>query len=114
MVLAQAGSATDVLVAGALCGAGHGYAFPIMYGMVVGRAREAERGAAMATYTAMFDVGLLVGGPAFGAIIGLAGYRTMFLAAAGLVVVGAAGYAWWDREAAIPPSGAPTPVTFPP
>jgi MFS family permease len=118
VVLAQAQSATDVFLAGALCGAGHGYAFPIMYGMVVGRARDAERGSALATYTAMFDVGLLIGGPAFGAVIGLAGYRTMFLAAAALVVVGAAGYAWWDRvppspaSPAVPPSAGQTSVTF--
>ena len=111
VVLAQAGSAIDVFAAGALCGAGHGYAFPIIYGMVVVRARETERGAAMATYTALFDVGLLLGGPTFGAIIGLASYRAMFAVAAGLIVTGTIAYAVWDR--AVHRSPARTPVTSP-
>jgi MFS family permease len=96
LVLSQADGATDMAIAGLLSGIGHGYVFPIMFGMVVTRARASERGSASATFTAVFDVGTLVGGPLFGLAIRLGDYRAMWLLAAGLVVTGAATFAWWD------------------
>ncbi len=99
-VLATAQSAAGIAVAGVLCGAGHGYAFPITFGMVVTRARPAERGSALAAYTALFDVALLVSGPAFGAVIALSSYRAMWLAAGAMLAAGVAGFAWWDRRVA--------------
>lgn len=98
VVLAFASAAWEVAVAGVLCGAGHGYAFPIMYGLVVSRARPAERGVAMSVFTGLFDVALLVGGPVLGAVIRYGGYREMFLFAAGLMVIGVAVFWVWDRE----------------
>jgi MFS family permease len=97
LTLAFASSARDVLLAGALCGAGHGYTFPLLFGMVVNRARSADRGSAMAIYTALFDVGILIGGPLLGAVIEAQGYTAMFLSAAGLVAIGTAGFAVADR-----------------
>jgi MFS family permease len=96
LVLSQADGATDMAIAGLLSGIGHGYVFPIMFGMVVTRARASERGSASAIFTAVFDVGTLVGGPLFGLAIRLGDYRAMWLLAAGLVVTGAATFAWWD------------------
>lgn len=98
VVLSNATDAADIAIAGFLSGVGHGYVFPIMFGMVVTRARPSERGAASAIFTAVFDVGTLVGGPMFGLAIRLGDYRAMWLLAAGLVVVGAATFAWWDRR----------------
>lgn len=98
VVLSSATDAADIAIAGFLSGVGHGYVFPIMFGMVVTRARPSERGAASAIFTAVFDVGTLVGGPMFGLAIRLGDYRAMWLLAAGLVVVGAATFAWWDRR----------------
>lgn len=100
VVLARAGSAAAVGAAGVLCGLGHGYTFPILAGLVVNRARAAERGAALAIFTALFDGGTLVGGPLFGAVIRAAGYPAMFLSAAALAVFGALVFAAWDRRAA--------------
>jgi MFS family permease len=97
IVLALADSGTDVLVAGVLCGAGHGYTFPILFGLTVTRARAVERGSAMAIYTALFDVGILVGGPLFGVIIETGGYAAMYGTAAAIVVAGTASFALWDR-----------------
>ncbi len=97
-LLSQAGSAIDVAVAGMLCGAGHGYAFPILFGMVVSRARDSERGSAMAIYTGLFDVGILVGGPSLGFVIETFGYSAMFASAGGLVAFGAVVFALWDRR----------------
>ncbi len=96
--LAGAESARDVWLAGVLCGMGHGYTFPILFGMVVTRARDADRGSAMAIYTALFDTGIVIGGPIFGWIIGRAGYSEAYLAAAGLVAAGSAIFAVWDRQ----------------
>lgn len=107
LVLARAGDTVSVAVAGLLCGAGHGFAFPILCALVVVRAREAERGTALAIFTALFDGGLLVGAPALGAIARAFGYRPMFLVAAGVVAVATAVFAVWDspRTAAIRAAG---------
>ena len=98
ITLSNATDATDIAIAGFMNGVGHGYVFPIMFGMVVTRARPSERGSASAIFTAVFDVGMLVGGPMFGLAIHLGDYRAMWLLAAGLVVVGASAFAWWDHQ----------------
>jgi MFS family permease len=97
VVMALARDSREVLLAGALCGAGHGYTFPLLFGMVVNRARDADRGTAMSIYTALFDFGVLIGGPLLGAIIDLYGFTVMFSAAAVLIVVGTLGFAVADR-----------------
>jgi MFS family permease len=107
VLLALARSAGEVAWAGLLCGAGHGFTFPILFGMVVTRARDAERGAAMSIFTALFDAGALIGGPLFGLLHGQSlplggavvamGYTLVYGAAAAIVVVGAVGYALLDR-----------------
>ena len=51
----------------------------------------------MAIFTALFDTGVLVGGPIFGLVIGAAGYPPMFALAAIVVLVGSAVFAYWDR-----------------
>lgn len=88
LVLARASTSLDLTVAGVLAGAGHGYTFPILLGLVVGRARPTERGAALAVFTALFDAGTLLGGPALGAVVEAAGYRVMFTAAAAVAALG--------------------------
>ncbi len=100
VLLALAGHPRTIAVAGAFAGLGHGFTFPILSGMVVQRARFAERGAAMSLFTALFDGGVLVGGPAFGAVILLAGYPAMFSTAAAVVLVGAGAFAFCDRKRA--------------
>jgi MFS family permease len=97
VVLSGATTDAAVGVAGILCGTGHGYAFPILYALTVTRARVAERGAAMAVYTGLFDVGTLIGGPVLGVTIRWFSYDTMFLTAAAFVVVGLGMFALWDR-----------------
>jgi predicted MFS family arabinose efflux permease len=97
LVLAAATSTTHVVVAGVLCGTGHGYAFPITSALAVVRARASERGAAVAAFTALFDLGLLVGGPLLGFVAKASDYETMFATAAGLSLAGLVGFALWDR-----------------
>lgn len=98
MVLAAADATIDIAVAGVLCGAGHGYAFPILMGFTVDRAGTAALGSAVAFYTALFDVGTLVGGPALGAIIEAVGYPTMYFSAGVFLASAAVGFAVWDRS----------------
>jgi MFS family permease len=100
--LAAAEGAVEVLAAGVLCGAGHGFTFPILSSLAVTRARESERGAAIAILTALPDVGALVGAPGLGWIIEAAGFGAMFATAAAVLAVGAIAFAAWDRSAAGP------------
>jgi MFS family permease len=101
--LAGARGDAQVLAAGVLCGVGHGYTFPVLSSLVVTRAGEAGRSAAIAILTALPDVGALFGAPALGWVIEARGFSAMFLVAAALLAAGAGTFAAWDRA---PPRGA--------
>jgi predicted MFS family arabinose efflux permease len=98
VVLAGAGSGTEVALAGLLCGAGHGHAFPILFGFTVTRAPVGDRGSALAFFTSLFDVGTLTGGPLLGAIIAGFGYPQMYMTAAVILAAGVVAFAVWDRK----------------
>lgn len=100
VLLAAATTPGAIAVAGACAGLGHGFTFPILSGLVVDRARTAERGAATAIFTALFDGGALVGGPFLGAVIRDVGYGAMFLCAAVLVSLGGVVFLVIDRRTA--------------
>jgi MFS family permease len=97
-VLSGVQSSTGLAVAGLLCGTGHAFVFPILSALVVVRAEAHERGAALAMFTALFDLGLLVGAPVLGAVLEGTSYGTMFTIAAVVAVVGAVGYGVWDTR----------------
>lgn len=97
VVLALATSAEHVLLAGLLCGIGHGYAFPILFALVVSRAGPAIRGTAMAIYTGLFDLGVLLGGPGLGLVIEAFGYPAMYQTTAAIILLGAVSFGAWDR-----------------
>ncbi len=85
-----------VAVAGLLCGVGHGFGFPILSGIIVDRAPDEDRGSAITFFTALFDLGVLVGGPILGVIITGLGYSAMFNFSA-LFIVGTTALFWiWD------------------
>ncbi|MFH1104481.1 MAG: MFS transporter [Actinomycetota bacterium] len=98
VVLAGAHSTAPVVVAGAMCGAGHGYCFPILYATSFARAHRQDRGSASTIYTGIFDAGALVGGPVLGLLIGAVGYSPMFLMAAVWVTAGSVTFAVWDGD----------------
>ena len=107
--LLATGTAAGLVAAAVVCGAAHGAVFPMLSSQVVARARSAERGSAMATFTALFDIALLVGAPAAGWLIEERGYGTSFLALAAVQLVGAVAYASWDRSPAPrPPTSVPS------
>jgi MFS family permease len=96
-LLATPPSVFKVAVSGVLCGIGHAYAFPILMGLVVARARPSDRGASLSIFTALFDGGLLIGGPVLGLLVEGLGYRVMFSVSSGVIVLGLLAFAALDR-----------------
>jgi MFS family permease len=74
LLLSVAASAWEVWTAGFFCGIGHGYAFPVLLGLVSRRTRVTERGTGMAIYTTIDDGAVLVAGPVLGFLIETMGY----------------------------------------
>jgi MFS family permease len=93
-LLALMGSTSGLVLAGLASGLGHGIVFPVLLSLAGTRAGAANRAAATAVFTAILDSGLLVLGPALGAIIIGLGYPTTFL----LVAVGMGGGLWVYRR----------------
>ena len=59
---------------------------------------DADRGSALAFFTALFDIGVLVGGPMLGVIISVSGYPAMYGFAAVVMAVSTVIYWRWDRR----------------
>ena len=90
IALALARSSSQVVAAGVLCGAGHGYAFPVLLSLVVARARPEERGVATAFFTTLDWASLFVAGPLVGYAIETTGYSMTFAGVALLLAAGIA------------------------
>ncbi len=99
-VIAGASVSTEFAAGASLLGLGHGLLFPIISAQVVSRARESERGSAMAIFTSLFDVAVLTAAPAVGAIIDWRGYAAAFNTVGVFLVAGIAVYVAWERIAA--------------
>lgn len=99
LVLAVASGPLHLILCAVLCGVGHGFAFPITSALVVTRAQPEERGSAIALYTALYDLGMLLGGPSFGLAVKLAGYSWTFAFAGALVSASTVIFMLWDRGA---------------
>lgn len=98
VLLATATGTGSILLAGAFCGAGHAYAFPILYSLAFTRAASTDRGSASAIFTGLFDMGALIGGPMFGALVTWFGYSSMFFVAAGWVAAGSIAFSLWEGD----------------
>lgn len=77
------------LAIGALCGAGHGYAFPILNVLAFEQVSPAHRGRAVSWSTAMFDLGNTLANPLLGAVAEWVGYTAMFSVSGGGVFIAA-------------------------
>ena len=71
-------------------GAGFAIVFPALMSMTADRVPDDERGEALGTYTAFFDVGASTGGYAIGAIADSAGFGAAFCLPATMCAIGAA------------------------
>jgi MFS family permease len=75
---------------GILAGAAHGYAYPIPTALVVNRVGALERGRTLGWFTAMFDLGNMLGNPVLGATAEWLGYSIMYSGVAVIMAAGAA------------------------
>ena len=83
--LTLVGAADDlaVVIAGAIgMGAAFSLLFPSLSLVAINRVGPERRGKAMGTFTAAFDLGMLVGSPLVGAAAAIAGYSAAFYVAA--------------------------------
>lgn len=87
VVLAFAHGPGALSIAAVFAGAAHGVVFPILSSEVVSRARPSERGSAVATFTSIFGLSVLVFVPLIGLVIDVSGYSVAF-AGVGLAVIG--------------------------
>jgi predicted MFS family arabinose efflux permease len=101
------GGSTSVMVAAAiLAGVSHGAVFPVISSQLVSRARTSERGSAMAIFTSIFDIALLMAAPAVGSMIDGFDYTVAFGAVSVALGLGAIVYSIWDRRLAAQPATA--------
>jgi len=98
-LLASTSGPGDVLAAGLLCGAGHGFAFPILLGLVVARVNESDRGTGMGVYTTIDFVGHMLGPPILGLAIEAGGYGSTYRGLAVFLVVSVVVFYAWDAMA---------------
>lgn len=104
-LLAAAAEGTGGFVlSGVLAGVGHGYCFPVLTAQVVNRSHGRQRGAAMAVFTAIWEVSALGLTPLFGRLADARGDAAMFSTAACcavalLVLWAALEHRWGPRPA---------------
>lgn len=88
LVLAQATDITLMVIAAVICGLGIGATHPTLQAMAVAKCAPNRRGAASATFSSSFDLGIGVGAVLLGLTVQFIGYNGMYTVAAGIVVVG--------------------------
>jgi MFS family permease len=99
LLIPHVGAGWPLMLVGAMCGAGHGYAFPIVNALSIELASESHRGRAVTWLTAMFDLGNTLANPIFGALATWAGFTAMFTTSAAGVFT-AALLTWRQHRAA--------------
>ncbi len=83
LFLLGVGQSLPVVILGAIgMGAAFSLLFPALSLLAINRVVPERRGAAMGTFTASFDLGMLVGSPAVGAAAAIGGYSAAFYLAA--------------------------------
>ena len=95
--LGLADSLNEMILSSVCLGMGHGLMFPIITAQVVTRARDSERGSAMAIFTSLFDLAVLTAAPIVGVVIDASGYTTAFVGTGVVVALGVVLYTAWER-----------------
>ncbi|MBO8129246.1 MAG: MFS transporter [Peptococcaceae bacterium] len=88
VILSLTANLLTFLAAAVISGLGFGFIHPALQALAVARCAPNRRGAAQATFTASFDVGIGIGSVLLGALAQFIGYSDMYLAAAGMAVIG--------------------------
>lgn len=87
-IIAMWNTPTGVIVGAGLVAAGLSLQSPSFIAMAVDGVSDRDRGSAMATFTAFYDIAGAIVGPVLGIIVTHAGYRPAFLSTAVLAVAG--------------------------
>jgi MFS family permease len=82
LVIAAGHSLPVILIGSAVMGSGFAMLFPSLALLVLARTNPEQRGAAMGTFTAFFDIGLALGSPLVGVVAATTGYGGAFIAGA--------------------------------
>ncbi len=111
VIVAVATNLTTVIIGGLVIGAGLSLLFPSLALIVINRAPESQRGAALGAITSFWDVGIAVGAPMSGLIASLTNYTDIYFVmaacAVGSACLAAPSLPKFGRRAADPASGAP-------
>jgi MFS family permease len=78
VIVALAPNLVTVIIGGLVIGAGLSLLFPSLALIVINRAPDAQRGAALGAFTSFWDVGIAVGAPAAGLIASLSSYADIY------------------------------------
>ena len=93
----SAASAEAFILAGVAVGIGFATAQPALQALAIDLAEPAERGAAMATFWAFTDFGVITGSFVSGQIVSVSGFGTVFVVSAVMPLVGVAGLLTWRQ-----------------
>jgi MFS family permease len=108
VIVGLAPNLVTVIIGGLVIGAGLSLLFPSLALIVINRAREAERGAALGAITSFWDVGIAVGAPVAGLIASVSDYADVYYVMAACAVASAVIAAPEVlRRAPQPPAGPP-------
>jgi MFS family permease len=89
-MISGTGITAVLYLAAAVGGLGHGYVYPSLSAMVIGRTQQGAMGRSSSIYQSLYDLGGMAGPYALGVIAGAYGYGPMFVVAGSLSFVGAA------------------------
>ena len=96
-IVSSAASAEAFILAGVAVGIGFATAQPALQALAIDLAAPAERGAAMATFWAFTDFGVITGSFVSGQIASVSGFGTVFVVSAVMPLVGVAGLLTWRQ-----------------
>jgi len=96
LVLPSARGPGHLMLSGVLCGAGHGYGFPILNALIVARSGSGRERRHVGLFTSFLDVGGLIGGPVLGVVGRSHGYAGLFGCAGLTLAAGATLLIWLD------------------
>jgi MFS family permease len=86
VIVGLAGNLVTVIAGGLVMGTGLSLLFPSLAIVVIERARESGRGAALGAFTSFWDIGIVVGAPAAGLIANATNYADIYYVMAACAV----------------------------
>jgi MFS family permease len=86
VIVGVATNLATVIIGGLVIGAGLSLLFPSLAILVINRAPDSQRGAALGAFTSFWDVGIAVGAPLAGLIASLANYTDIYYVMAAFAV----------------------------